>query len=205
MQEKIRISLPIIVEGRYDKSTLSSIFDATIIPTDGFRIFNSAEKRALIRKLGEKNGVILLTDSDGGGRQIRSFLSGILPKEKIKHLYIPEIEGKEKRKKTASKAGLLGVEGMTREVLEKVFEPFISTEACRENSASENARMLTKLDFFSDGLSGGADSSKKRAQIARALGFPIDMSANALIEAINLTVGYDGYARVRDDLLQKDS
>ena len=204
MIEKIKISLPIIVEGKYDKCTLTSIFDATVISTNGFGIFNSGEKRALIKKLGEK-GIIVLTDSDGGGKQIRSYLSGILPKDKIFHLYIPEIEGKERRKKTASKAGLLGVEGMTREILEKVLEPFIAHGACQENAAAKDLRILTKLDFFTDGFSGGSNSSKKREELARALGFPGDMSANALIEAINLTVGYDGYARMRDDISQKDS
>lgn len=198
MQEKIRISLPIIVEGRYDKSTLSSIFDATVIPTDGFRIFNSAEKRALIRKLGEKNGVILLTDSDGGGRQIRSFLSGILPKEKIKHLYIPEIEGKEKRKKTASKAGLLGVEGMTREVLLQVFAPFINEEGSDKDFGERVA--VTKLDFYNDGLSGGEGAQEKRKMLAKKLGLPSDMSANALIEAINLISDRDEYKKIISEI-----
>lgn len=204
MSERIKINLPIIVEGKYDKCTLSSIFDATIISTNGFGVFNSKEKRALIRRLGER-GIIILTDSDGGGKQIRSYLSGILPKDKIFHLYIPEIEGKERRKKSASKAGLLGVEGMTRDVLESVLSPFISHGACEENSVFPSSKMLTKLDFFNDGLSGGNDSSKKRAELAKALGFPSDMSANALIEAINLTVGYEGYKRVLDGILGKDS
>ena len=204
MSEKIKISLPIIVEGKYDKCTLASIFDAVIVTTGGFGIFNSKEKRALIKKLGEK-GIILLTDSDGGGKQIRSYLSGILPKDKIFNLYIPEIEGKERRKKTASKAGLLGVEGMTREVLEKVLSPFISDGSCQKNADSGDGRMLTKLDFFNDGLSGGRDSSVKRAEIAKALGFPSDMSANALIEAVNLTVGYKGYEEARDAVFGKES
>lgn len=204
MSERIKINLPIIVEGKYDKCTLSSIFDATIISTNGFGVFNSKEKRALIRRLGER-GIIILTDSDGGGKQIRSYLSGILPKDKIFHLYIPEIEGKERRKKSASKAGLLGVEGMTRDVLESVLSPFISHGACEENSVFPSSKMLTKLDFFNDGLSGGNDSSKKRAELAKALGFPSDMSANALIEAINLTVGYVGYQKALYGISEKDS
>jgi len=117
MREKERIKLPIIVEGRYDKSKISSIFDATVITTGGFAIFNSKEKRALIKKLAERGGIILLTDSDAGGVQIRSYLSGILPKDRIFHLYIPEVEGKERRKRAPSKAGLLGVEGMDAESL----------------------------------------------------------------------------------------
>ncbi len=198
--EKKRIRLPIIVEGRYDKSTISSIFSATVITTGGFGIFNSKEKRALIKKLAERGGIILLTDSDGGGRQIRSYLSGILPKDKIFHVYIPQIEGKESRKKHASKAGFLGVEGVGREVLEKVLAPFIDEGACDEKRESSNTKMLTKLDFFNDGLSGGPSSSEKRGAVVRALGFPHDMSANALIEAINLTVGYDGYRKILEEL-----
>ena len=191
--DKKRIRLPIIVEGRYDKNTISSIFDATVITTGGFGIFNSKEKVALIKKLAERGGIILLTDSDGGGRQIRSYLSGILPKDKLFHVYTPQIEGKERRKKSPSKAGLLGVEGMGREVLEKALAPFIDTGACDENQRIGNERMLTKLDLFIGGLSGADNASEKRAALCEYLGFPRDMSANALIEAINLTVGYDEY------------
>ena len=180
MNEKIKIDLPIIVEGRYDKSTIASIFDAVIITTDGFGIFNSKEKKALIKKLGER-GIILLADSDAGGKQIRSYISGLLPKEKIHHLYIPEVEGKEKRKKSRSKAGLLGVEGMSREVLQRVLSPFISDGKSGENRSLKSGKMLTKLDLFMDGLSGGEGASEKRSKLAASLGFPSDMSANSLI------------------------
>jgi len=198
MNERKKISLPIIVEGRYDKSTLLSMFDATVITTDGFGIFNSKEKRALITRLSEK-GIILLTDSDGGGRQIRSYLSGFLPKEKLHHLYIPEIFGKERRKKTHSKAGLLGVEGMTREVLERVLSPFIVSG---DAPCVRDERKLTKLDLFLDGLSGSDGSEEKRKRLAAALGFPSDMSANSLIEAINLAVGYEEYKRILNGLFE---
>ena len=191
--KKKRIRLPIIVEGRYDKSTLSSVFSATVITTEGFGIFNSGEKRALIKKLAERGGIILLTDSDGGGKQIRSYLSGILPKDKIFHVYIPRIEGKERRKKSASKAGLLGVEGMSRAVLEKVLAPFIDEGACSENKINKSSKMLTKLDFYNDGLSGTDMASERRKKLAEHFGFPTDMSANALIEALNIAVGYDVY------------
>ena len=204
MTERKKIKLPIIVEGRYDKSTLSSIFDATVVATDGFSVFNSSEKRALIKKLAERGGIILLTDSDAGGRQIRSFLSGFLPKDKIYHIYIPEVEGKERRKKTSSKAGLLGVEGMSREILEKVLSPFIDSGACDENADKSNAKMLTKLDFFNDGLSGGTGAEEKRNALAKALSLPSGMSAKALIEAINLTVGYEEYARVYKEIFVSD-
>lgn len=187
--EKIKISLPIIVEGRYDKSTLASVFDATIITTGGFSVFNSKEKQTLIRKLAERGGVILLTDSDAGGRQIRSFLLGILPKEKIFNVYVPEIKGKEKRKSSPSKAGLLGVEGMEREVLVKALSPFIKSELNEKKST----RPVTKLDFYNDGLTGKDGSQDRRASLARSLDLPHDMTANALIEAINLLYSYEIY------------
>ena len=179
--------MPIIVEGRYDKSTLSSIIDGTVITTGGFGIFNSEEKKALIRRLGE-NGIILLTDSDGGGRQIRSFISGLLPKEKIHHLYIPEIEGKEKRKRSRSKAGLLGVEGMSREVIERLFLPFSS-----DGEPSGEKHILTKTEFYLDGFSGRENSSEKRDKLSLALELPRGLSQNALIEAINLLGLYEKY------------
>ncbi len=197
--KKLKVKLPIIVEGKYDKSTLSSIFDATVVVTGGFGIFNSAEKRALIRKLAERGGIILLTDSDGGGRQIRSYLSGIIPKEKIHHLYIPQREGKESRKKTASRSGLLGVEGMDRETLEHVLAPFIEAPEEAEDTVCD-VRRLTKLDLYNDGLSGGANSAVMRAALAERLGLPRDMSAAALIEAINLAFGYEEYRRICDEL-----
>ena len=191
--EKPRIKLPVLVEGKYDKSTLLSMFSATVVTTGGFSVFNSKEKRLLIRRLAEAGGIIILTDSDAGGRQIRSFISGILPKEKIFNLYIPKVEGKEKRKRQPSKEGLLGVEGVGREVLMRVLDPFVERGACEEKTANAERREVTKLDFFNDGLSGGDNSSIKRARLAEALFLPPDMSANALIEAINLVAGYDEY------------
>lgn len=204
MNERIKIKLPIIVEGRYDKSTLSAIFDAKIITTEGFGIFNSREKKALIKKLAECHGVILLTDSDSGGKQIRSFLSGFLPKDKLFHLYIPKLEGKEARKKTPSKSGLIGVEGMSRDVLEKVLAPFIERGACEKNGKMASEKAVTKLDFFSHGLSGSSNSSEKRRRLALYFDLPGDMSANALIEAINLVVGYEGYKRAYNELFEGD-
>ena len=191
--KKLKINLPIIVEGRYDKITLSSIFDAKIIELSGFGIFNSKEKQALIRALGKRGGVILLTDSDGGGVQIRSFLSGILKRDEVFHLYIPQIEGKEKRKRAPSKSGFLGVEGMSREVLEKLFEPFVDRGACEENTQKSHEKGVTKADFYKDGLSGGERSREYRRQLAEQLSLPRDMSANALLDAINLLFSYEEY------------
>ena len=200
MNEKIRIKLPIIVEGRYDKSTLSSIFDAKIITTEGFGIFNSKEKKALIKKLSEHSGVILLTDSDAGGKQIRSFLSGFLPKEKLYHVYIPKIAGKEARKKSPSRSGLLGVEGMGRDVLEKALEPFIDREVRKKNDDTVPKKTVTKLDFFTDGLSGSDCASERRSALAAHFDLPGDMSANALLQAINLAFDYEEYKKAVKEL-----
>ena len=184
--EKIKVSLPIVVEGRYDKSTLSGFVDATIITTDGFSIFNNKEKQLLVRRLCA-DGAIILTDSDGGGKQIRSFLSGIVGSDKIYNLYIPKISGKEKRKQKPSAAGTLGVEGMSREVLSRLLEPFsVDKDIVRKGG-------ISKTDFFIDGLSGGENSSLKRARLAHLAGLPDDISANALLEALNILYSYDEY------------
>ncbi len=184
---KMKISLPIIVEGRYDKSALSGYIDATIITTGGFSVFNNKEKQALIRKISA-DGIILLTDSDGGGRQIRSFLQGIIPKGRIHNVFIPQLEGKEKRKRVPSKSGTLGVEGMKKEVIVKLLEPF-SVDAVEV----KDREMTTKLDFFEDGLSGGNNSSMMRKRLCELLELPSDMTANALLEAVNLLITREEY------------
>ena len=201
MTEKPRVTLPIVVEGRYDKSTLLSMFSATVVTTGGFSVFNSKEKRLLITRLAEAGGIILLTDSDAGGKQIRSFLSGILPKEKIFNLYIPRVEGKEKRKRAPSRQGLLGVEGMSREVLMRVLEPFIEKGEGDVTPDRRERREVTKFDLFVDGLSGSDGAAEKRARLAEALMLPPDMSAKALLEAINLLVGYEEYKRIVGNIL----
>ena len=201
MTEKPRIILPVIVEGKYDKSTLLSMFSATVVTTGGFSVFNSKEKRLLITRLAEAGGIILLTDSDAGGKQIRSFISGILPKEKIFNLYIPRVEGKEKRKRAPSRSGLLGVEGMSREVLFRVLDPFIEKGERESGRVVRSGREVTKFDLFVDGLSGSDGATVKRARLAEALMLPTDMSAKALLEAINLLVGYDEYKRIVGNIL----
>ena len=185
-----KISLPIIVEGRYDKAAVASIYDCTVIETSGFGIFNNKQKQALIRRLGA-GGIILLTDSDGGGKQIRSFVSGILPKDKIYHLFIPKIEGKEPRKAHRSAAGTLGVEGVGADVLRRLLDPFVNGE----NTVNDRGR-VTKTDLFIDGLSGGEGASSLRAAFARACDLPDDMTANALLSAINLLYTYDEYKNI---------
>ena len=200
---KKRITLPVIVEGKYDKITLDSHFDAHVFTLGGFGVFNSESTKALVKKISE-GGVILLLDPDGGGKQIRSYLNSILPKEKVHNLYIPKIEGKEKRKTRASRAGTLGVEGMTREVLEKVLAPFIDDGVRVKKSGVDGVeneeRMLTKVDFYLDGLSGGENSSVRRGRLAERFGLPGDLTATALLEVLNLITDYDGYRAAVDTL-----
>ena len=188
--EKKKISLPIIVEGKYDKTTLTSMFDCTVISVGGFGVFNSKEKQALLRRLCA-DGAVILTDSDGGGVQIRSFLSGILPKDKIRHAYIPKVEGKEKRKTKAGKAGLLGVEGMSRETLERALTPFIEVGGRVEFSREKDGKMLTKVDFFEHKLTGADGSADRRDRLSALAGLPSGMTPNALLEALNLLYSYD--------------
>lgn len=200
MPEKLKIKLPIIVEGKYDKNTLLQIVDAPVITTGGFSVFNSKEKQLFLKKLADRGGVIVLTDSDAGGDQIRRFLSGVLPKDKIYNLYIPRIEGKEKRKAKPSKSGVLGVEGMKRETIEKLLSPFASSEGVSKIHDSQNTRMLTKLDFFEDGLSGGEGSSERRKKLALYFELPETLTSAALLEALNLLVGYEDYKKALDEL-----
>ena len=193
-KSKPKIKYPVIVEGRYDKLTLSSIFSASILTTEGFSVFNSKEKQALLFKIAS-NGVIVLCDSDAGGRQIRNFLGNVLPKDKIFNLYIPDIFGKEKRKRAPSRSGRLGVERMEREILEKIFQPYIEGSESKPPIAE-----ITKYDLYVNGLSGGEGSREKREKLSARFGFPHDMSANALIEAINLTEGKAGFEAALNEI-----
>ena len=195
--ERLKISLPIIVEGRYDKSALSGFLDANIITTGGFSIFNNKQKQALIRRLGQ-NGIIILTDSDGGGKQIRKFLQGILPEGKIHNLYIPKVEGKESRKRRASKAGTLGVEGMEKDVILRLLEPFVDGK-----NAVNSGKMITKVDFFTDKLTGCDGASENRARLCKECNLPEDMTPNALLEAMNLLYGYEEYKKMVEKLAQQ--
>ena len=184
----IHIKEAVIVEGKYDKIKLSSIADANIITTDGFGVFASAEKSLLIRRLAEPYGIIVLTDSDGAGLVIRNYFNSILPKEKLIHLYIPQVAGKEKRKKSPSKAGMLGVEGIESDTLREILKPFSSG-----GIDVSKGREVTKADFYEDGLSGTESSSERRRMLCRQLSLPENMSANALLSAINLLYDYDKY------------
>jgi ribonuclease M5 len=179
--EKLKIFLPIIVEGKYDKARLMSVCDAHIIVTDGFGIFRENEKKALLRRLCEKSKVIVLTDADGGGLVIRSHLKKILPPDRVINLYIPPIEGKERRKEERSKEGLLGVEGMENDLLYSILEPY-SGEALPERENDP----VTKSEMYSDGLFGRDRSAYLRQKLLFELNLPKNLSSNALVEAINM-------------------
>ena len=187
---KIKIDIPIIVEGKYDVIKLQSIIDGQIIRVDGFSFFSSKENQDYIRKVAEKHRVIVLTDSDGAGLVIRNHLRSIIPKDKIYHVYTPQIKGKEKRKNSPSKEGFLGVEGMSSDVLRNLFLPFTS------NSDKENAKKVTKLDFFEDGISGSTNSKEKRDWLKRRLDLPMNISSNALLNSVNLLLSYEEYKAI---------
>ena len=174
------IKYPIIVEGKYDKINLSSLFSAKIITTDGFGIFNNKEKLSLIRQIAKKDKIILLTDSDGGGHLIRSHIKTAIPSDKLINLYIPRIEGKEKRKITPSKEGVLGVEGIDGDKLREMLLPY--SDEGTEKEPSE----ITKADFYALGLSGRDDSKSLREKVLKKLNFPEKMSPNAMLQALNL-------------------
>ena len=176
----IDVMYPVIVEGRYDKNTLSQIINADIIETRGFGIFKDRELTALLRLLSEKTKLIILTDSDGGGVQIRARLHSIIPKDRIIDLFIPQISGKEKRKTQPSKSGFLGVEGMDRETIEGLFAP-LSGQAPVQKCG------FTKADLYDMGLLGGRNSAEKRDAICEKAGLPHGMTPNAFLSALNLT------------------
>lgn len=177
---KMKIKYPIIVEGKYDKIKIDSLVDGTIITTGGFEIFNSQEKALLLRRLCERDKIILLTDSDGGGHLIRSYVKTILSPDKIINLYVPRIEGKEKRKRQASKEGILGVEGTEKETLLKLLEPFSDQGVERATGG------ITKADLYRLGLSGRADSARARVEFLEKIGLPGSMTPNAMLSALNI-------------------
>ena len=186
----LRFNIPIVVEGKYDKARLSGVVDSPIITTGGFAVFKNSEKRALIRRLGGR-GLIILCDSDGGGRLIRSHLKGILDGIPVYNLYIPQIAGKEKRKSAPSKAGLLGVEGIPSEILAEILEKFAESHPETVAGASDLEEIpekepVTKAFLYEMGLNGTDNAAQNRKRLCAVLGLPGDMTVNALCEALNL-------------------
>ena len=173
----------IVVEGRYDKNTLRQVVDAVVIETDGFGIFNDAQKQKLLRTMAEKRGLVILTDPDGAGFVIRNFIKSCVPAKYLKQAYVPDIRGKEKRKARPSKEGKLGVEGMRSEILLMALKRAGATFS--DTQTAEFEQKVTKADLYRLGLSGRERSAEKRAELIRELDLPEHLSADALLDVIN--------------------
>lgn len=179
----ISIKEAVIVEGRYDKIKLSEVIDTPVIETSGFRIFKDKEKQNLIRKIAEERGIIVLTDSDSAGFVIRNFLKGNVSEEKIKHAYIPQLKGKEKRKSEASKEGLLGVEGVSAEIIAEAVRKSGATILGEDNEIKKSE--ITKQDLYELGLTGRENSAILREKLLKKLELPTYLSTNAMLSALN--------------------
>lgn len=200
IMDKIKVQEVIVVEGKYDLNSIKQIVDGIVVTTDGFGIFHNAEKIELIRRMAEKRGVIILTDSDGAGFVIRNHLKSVLPKEWVKHAYIPDVYGKESRKKTRSKEGKLGVEGMSREVLLSVLE---KCGATIDGNVSVGTGSLTKADLYFMGLSGTPNSAENRMLLIRELNLPERLSPNALLDVLNAMFSKDQMLTIWHEIQQK--
>lgn len=185
----------IVVEGRYDKNTLSQVVDAVILETKGFGIFKDEELLHLLRRLAKERGLIVLTDSDGAGFVIRNYLKGAVDPSQVKHAYIPDRYGKEKRKRAPGKEGKLGVEGMTPQVLLDALRKAGAT-FLGEAEARPACRAITKADLFAAGLSGTPEASENRSALLKRLDLPEHMSPNAMLEVLNALYGYEGLAEL---------
>lgn len=198
-EHMLKIKEAIVVEGRYDQNTLSQLVDTLIIPTQGFGIFKDKEKAAMLRRVAEKRGIIVLTDSDGAGFVIRNHMKGILPPDQVKHAYIPDLFGKEKRKRTPGKEGKLGVEGMRPEVLERALRNAGAT-IFGETAQAQPHREITKLDLFQDGFSGRPDSAQRREKLLKALDLPQHLTGKALPQVLNTLLTYEEYRTLIETL-----
>ena len=179
-----------IVEGRYDKLRLECVIEAQILTTDGFGIFKKNEKAQLFRTLASRTPLIVLTDSDGAGKLIRSHLTSSVPADRLIHLYVPRIAGKERRKRDFGAEGILGVEGMETDLLRRLFTPYADPDAVTARLA-ENP--LCKADLYADGLTGGQDSTARRDALAVKLGLPVGMTPNAFLAALRVLCTYEEY------------
>lgn len=179
----VKIKEAILVEGRYDKNTLSQIVDAPILETSGFGIFKDQQQMNLLRRVAQSRGLIVFTDSDGAGFVIRNHIKSAIPGKYLKHAYIPDIPGKEKRKSAPGKEGKLGVEGMSREI---ILDALRKSGATFEGQGTLQPKQITKQDLMALGLSGGPDASSRRLQLLKKCNLPEHLSANAMLQALNL-------------------
>ena len=195
----LRIREAIVVEGRYDKNTLSQLVDTVILETSGFGIFKNGEKLALFRRLAEERGLIILTDPDGAGFVIRNFLKGSIPPDRVKHAYVPDVLGKERRKRAPGKEGKLGVEGMRPAVLEEALRRAGATFLDGSGAEEKPRQPITKADLFALGLSGGPGAGEKRKALLKRLELPEHLSPNAMLEVLNALYSYPELAAVLQD------
>lgn len=184
----LKIREAIVVEGRYDKNTLSQIVDAPILETSGFGIFKDKEQMSLLRRVAQRRGLIIFTDSDGAGFVIRNHIKSVIPGKYLKHAYIPDVYGKEKRKSSPGKEGKLGVEGISPKIL---LDALRRSGATIEGEVSLPNQGISKQDLMERGLSGGAKASERRLLLKRKLGLPERMSANAMLQALNLLLSLE--------------
>ncbi len=191
--DKLHLAVPVIVEGKYDKIALSAVADANIITTDGFGIFNSREKRALIRRLSE-NGVIVMCDSDSAGGVIRAHLASLVPRDRLYQLYVPCIKGKERRKRAPSKEGLLGVEGMSAEILRDRLKALVDAHPELVGGERTHGEAISRADLYTARLSGCDDASERRDRAAERLGLPSGMTSKALLAAMNTLMTREEFA-----------
>ena len=197
----IKIKEAIIVEGRYDKNTLSQIVDAPILETSGFGIFKDKKQLSLLRRVAQKRGLIVFTDSDGAGFVIRNHLKSVIPAQYLKHAYTPDIYGKERRKSAPGKEGKLGVEGMSPEV---IIEALRRAGATIEGESSVGCHEITKQDMMALGLSGGENSAAKRSALIKKLSLPEHMSANALLQSLHLLMNLEELKTLVETLEQNN-
>ena len=196
----LKIKEAIVVEGRYDKNALSQLVDALIVETRGFAVFKDQELLDYLRTLARRRGLILLTDSDGAGFLIRNHLKGAIPGEYLKQAYIPDVYGKERRKRAPGKEGKLGVEGMTPQVLEQALRTAGATFLEEETAPAAAGRQITRLDLYQDGFTGGANSAHRRKALLRALGLPERLSSSALEKTLNALVSWEEYQAIASTL-----
>lgn len=200
-----KIKEVIVVEGRYDKNTLSQVVDATVVTLGGFAVFNDREKLAFLRRLALERGLIVLTDSDGAGFVIRNYLKGSLPRDRVKRAYIPDIHGKERRKRAPGKEGKLGVEGMRPQVLLESLRRAGATFLDEEDQSTAPKEPITKADLFALGLTGGTGSAARRQALLRQLDLPEHLTPNALLEALNLLYTREAFLKSAESLFSRES
>lgn len=195
-RDKPRIREAVVVEGRYDKNTIAQVVDALILETSGFGIFKDEERLVLLRRLAAERGLLILTDSDGAGFVIRNYLKGAVPPSQVKHAFIPDCPGKEKRKRRAGREGKLGVEGMSPKVLLRALRRAGATFLEGEGEVKRTQRSVTKADLYLAGLSGTPDAAEKRRSLLKRLDLPEHMSANALLEVLNALYDHEELAEL---------